>query len=90
MRDQKKRCIAKKCDDCQIFQSWDMKNEEGLRKSIMRCSMQVLFDEIPRILGSIDGCQQATNETYNKVDAYGKASIETLRMIDENIPKLLR
>ena len=90
MRDTKKKCIAKKCDDCQFFQSWDMKNKEGLRKSITRCSMQVLFDEIPRILGSIDGCQKATNETYNKVDAYGKASIETLKMIDNNIPKLLR
>jgi len=90
MRDIKKRCIAKKCEDCQFFQSWDMTNKEGLRKPIMRCSMQVLFDEIPRILGSIDGCQKATNETYNKVDAYGKASIETLRMIDDNLPKLLR
>ena len=52
--------------------------------------MQVLFDEVPRILGSIDGCQKATNETYNKVDAYGKASVETLKMIDNNLPKLLR
>jgi len=90
MRDPKKKCIAKKCEDCQFFQSWDMTNSEGLRKPTMLCSMQVLFEEVPRMIGSIDGCQKASNETYNKVDAYGKASIETLKMIDNNIPKLLR
>jgi hypothetical protein len=90
MRDPKKKCIAKKCDECQLFQSWDVTNNEGLRKSEMRCGLQVLFDEVPRIMGSIDGCQKATNETYNKVDAYGRASVETLQMIDKNAPRLLR
>jgi hypothetical protein len=90
MRDPKKKCIAKKCDDCQFYQSWDMANKNGLRKSSMECSMQILFNEIPRLLGAIDGCQEAVNKTYNKVDAYGRASVETLKMIDNNIPKLLR
>jgi hypothetical protein len=48
--------------------------------------MQVLFDEIPRIRGSIDGCQQATNETRNDVLAYSQASIKVL----EEIPNHLR
>jgi len=95
MRDPKKKCIAKKCEECNFYQDWDVEKQidgkpTGLKKIIHQCSLQVLFDEIPRIRGSIDGCQKATNETYNKVDAYGKASIETLKMIDNNLPKLLR
>ena len=89
-RDSKKKCIAKKCEDCQFYTSWDMVNNEGLRKTNKKCGFEVLFDEIPRIRGAVDGCQTATNETYNKVDSFGNASIETLRMIDEKIPKLLR
>jgi len=95
MRDPKKKCIAKKCDECNFFQNWDMVESKdgkptGVRKLIQICSLQVLFDEMPGIKGSIDGCQEATNNTYNKVDSYGKASIETLKSIDNNIPKLLR
>jgi hypothetical protein len=78
MRDPKKKCIAKKCEECHFFQSWDMTNGDGLRKLKMVCSMQVLFDEIPRMRGSIDGCQTATNETRNKVIAFGDAAIQTL------------
>jgi len=95
MRNPRKKCIAKKCEDCQFYQIWDVSEMRdgkptGLRKNITQCSLQVLFDEIPRIRGAVDGCQTATNETYNKVDSYGKASIETLRVIDKNLPKLLR
>jgi hypothetical protein len=90
MRNPKKKCIAKKCDDCQFYQSWDMTNKEGLRKSVMKCGMQVLFDEVPRIIGSIDGCQKATNETRNKVISFGASAVETLKGIAQNVPKLLR
>jgi hypothetical protein len=90
MRDPKKKCIAKKCEDCQLYQPWDMTNSEGLRKSEMKCGIQVLFDEVPRIRGSIDGCQKATNETYNKVDSFGASAVETLKGIAHNAPKLLR
>ena len=95
MRDPKKKCIAKKCEECNFYQDWDVEKQKdgkptGIRKLIQQCSLQVLSDEIPHIRGSIDGCQKASNQTYNKVDAYGQASIATLESIDRNIPKLLR
>jgi len=95
MRDPKKKCIARKCEECNFYQSWDVGEYKdgkptGLRKMIQKCSLQVLFEEIPAIKGSIDGCQQASNETRNKVDSFGKASIETLKGIAVSIPKLLR
>ena len=63
-----------------------MVSNDGLRKQTNKCGFQVLFEEIPSIRGSIDGCQQATNETRNKVDSFGQAAIETLKNIDKNIP----
>jgi len=89
MRDPKKKCIARKCEDCNFYISWDMASNDGLRKQIYKCGFRVLFEEIPSIRGSIDGCQQAANETRNKVDKFGVASIETLKGIATNIPKLL-
>jgi hypothetical protein len=67
-----------------------MENDKGEKAVKEICSFDILFNEIPKLLGGIDGCQQATNETYNKVDAYGRASVETLQMIDKNAPRLLR
>ena len=95
MRDPKKKCIAKKCDECQFYQGWDVVEHvdgklTGLSKIITRCSLQVLFDEIPNIRGSIDGCQQASNETKNKVESFGDAAVSTLKTIATNVPKLLR
>jgi hypothetical protein len=81
MRDPKKKCIAKKCEECHFFQSWDMTNDNGLRKSVQKCSLQVLCEEIPHMRGSIDGCQQATNETQNRVLDFGNAAVQTLEGI---------
>jgi hypothetical protein len=66
MRNPKKKCIAKKCTDCQFYQSWDMVDEKGLRKSVDRCGIQVLFEEIPLIRGAIDGLQGGVNESRNR------------------------
>ena len=63
-----------------------MENKDGLRKQINRCIFMVIADEIPKIRGSVDGCQQAANETQNKVIAFGQAAVETLK----NVPKLLK
>lgn len=90
MRDPKKKCIAKKCDECHFFQPWDMTGKGGLRKSVTKCCIQVLCEEIPHLRGSIDGCQQATNETRNKVINFGTSAVETLKGIAHNAPKLLR
>lgn len=90
MRDTKKKCIAKKCEDCNFFLSWDMQDAKGIRKQMRKCGFEVLFEEIPNLRGSIDGCQQATNETRNKVESFGSASIQTLKAIAGNVPQLLR
>jgi hypothetical protein len=80
MRDPKKKCIAKKCEDCNFYQSWDMEiAKANLRKTKMKCSLQVLFEEIPQIRGSIDGCQVASNETKNVVIDFGSKAVKTLR-----------
>jgi hypothetical protein len=88
MRDPKKKCIAKKCEECNFYQSWDVAEFKdgvptGVRKMIVRCSLQVLFDEVPRIKGSIDGCQQAANETRNNVLDFGEKSIKALRAVSQ-------
>jgi hypothetical protein len=90
MRDPKKKCIAKKCDECHFFQPWDMKNKDGLRKTVTKCCLDVLCEEIPHLRGSVDGCQKATNETRNKVISFGTSAVETLKGIAQNAPKLLR
>ena len=63
------------------------KGEKGVKEI---CSLDVLFNEIPKLIGSIDGCQQAVNETRNKVEKFGDASVETLKSIATNVPELLR
>lgn len=40
--------------------------QTGLRKNIQKCGIQVLFEEIPLIRGSIDGVQQGANEARNR------------------------
>jgi hypothetical protein len=79
MRDSKKKCIAKKCEDCHFFKHWNVGNERGEKKVVQVCSFQVLFDEIPRIRGSIDGVQTATNETRNKVINFSEKAVKTIK-----------
>ena len=89
-RDPKKKCITKRCEDCHFFKSWDFTNDNGLRKTMKKCSLDVLCEEIPHLRGSVDGCQEATNETRNKVESFGTASVETLKSIADNAPRLLK
>ena len=84
-----KKCICKKCEDCRLYLSWDMENKEGLRKQVFKCVLMVVAEEIPQIKGSIDGCQQATNETRNRVLEFGQDSVNALFQIGMSIPKLL-
>ena len=67
MRQKNKKCICKKCEECNFFMPWDMTEQKtGLRKQVQKCGFQVLFEEIPFIRGSIDGAQQGANEARNK------------------------
>jgi hypothetical protein len=83
MRDPKKKCIAKKCEDCNFYQYWNMVDDKGNRRVEIKCSMQVLFDEIPRIRGSIDGCQTASNETRNTVIEFSEKAVKTIKGITQ-------
>jgi len=61
------KCFAKKCKDCNWYQSWDMEDSKtGLRRTEHKCSIQVLITEIPFIRGSIDGLQGGVNEARNR------------------------
>ena len=79
MRDSKKKCICKKCDDCYFFRYWNRGNDKGEVQTVQVCSFDVLFDEIPRIRGSIDGCQSASNETRNVVIDFGSKAVKTIK-----------
>ncbi len=77
------------CNNCRFFRSWIMANDKGEQKVEEKCGLEVLFDEIPRIRGAVDGCQAAANESRNRVMEFGRAAVETLISIKENTPKLL-
>ena len=86
------KCIVKKCEDCRLYSDFDMTNKEGLRKTVKRCILYVLADEIPRIRGSIDGLQSGVNEARNRametkerVEDFGVASIQVLNNINTKL-----
>ena len=83
MREKNKKCICKKCEDCNFYKSWDMTNDQGLRKGVHKCSLDVLFDEIPRIRGAIDGLQGGVNEARN----WSMETTKEIRQIDSQ-PKM--
>lgn len=91
------KCIAKKCEDCKLFISWDMTDEKtGLRKQIKACAIITLAAEIPKFRGSIDGLQSGVNEARNRsiqardrIDDLGTASVQVLNAIDKKFQKLL-
>jgi hypothetical protein len=67
MRNNKKKCICKNCEDCQFYRTWDMTDQNtGLRKQVSKCGFQVLFEELPHLRGAIDGAQQGANEARNR------------------------
>jgi hypothetical protein len=66
-----KKCICKKCDDCNFSMTWDMAQSvnglpTGLTERITKCGFMVLFEEIPKIRGAIDGLQGGVNDARNK------------------------
>jgi len=66
-RNPKRKCISKKCEDCQFFQDWDYTDEKsGLRKIIHRCGIQVLFEEIPLIRQCVTEAQASSDQARNR------------------------
>ena len=76
-----KKCIAKKCEDCRLHLTWDMTNQEGLRNQMSKCVFIVIAEELPRLRGSVDGGQQASNETRNAVLRFGNACSQAFKVI---------
>ena len=61
------KCFAKKCEDCHWFQNWDITEvHTGLRKVERKCSLQVMCETLPKLIGSIDGLQGGVNEARNR------------------------
>jgi hypothetical protein len=73
-----KKCICKKCEDCRLFRSWIMTNDKGEQKVLTRCDIQVIAEELPKLRGSVDGCQVAANETKNRVLEFGGAATRVI------------
>ena len=84
-RDPKKKCFCRKCAECFFYRYWNLLDEKGNSIPTLVCSIEVLFQNIPKLIGSIDGCQEATNETRNAVFNYGEASVTTLEAISEHL-----
>jgi hypothetical protein len=86
MREPSKQCISADCAQCNFYRPWILTNDRGEQKVENRCSFEMLFEEIPRIRGSVDGCQQASNEARNRVMEFGAACTQTLRAMAEALP----
>lgn len=80
------KCFAKKCEDCRFWEDWDITiikpgEETGLRTVEKKCSFEVLFKEIPRIKGAIDGLQSGVNEARNRSEEARDSSIEIQKVL---------
>ena len=92
-----KKCICKKCEDCNFYTSWDMENQNGLRERKDDCLFYVLAKEIPLIRGAIDGLQGGVNEARNRSMEskelslkYAKASSETMEKMGRDFIQVLK
>ena len=95
------KCFAENCEECNWWQDWNVDKLEngkptGLKEIQKRCNFQVLFEFIPKIIGSIDGVQAAANEARNRSEEakeitknFGSACARAFNTITDNI-KLLK
>jgi hypothetical protein len=88
-RNPKRKCIAEECDDCHFFQWWNLVDDKNQDTPAQVCSLDVMFKTLPKLIGSIDGCQAATNRTENTVHKYADASVQALDRITVQINKRL-
>ena len=81
------KCFAKECVKCNFYRRWRVIVDEktGLPKEMKKCSFEVYFYTIPKLIGAIDGCQQASNESKNAVLSFGQASVDTLDVISTTL-----
>ena len=58
-----------------------MTNDKGESKTEFKCDIRIIAETLPRLIGSVDGCQKATNETRNRVLEYAEAATEAIGTI---------
>lgn len=83
----KGRCFAKKCEDCNWWQPWDITEvNTGLRKVEHKCSIQVMCETLPKLIGAVDGLQGGVNEARNRsmevkdlVENFGNTTIQIIQ-----------
>lgn len=64
-----KICPMLECKECMWYRPFLMTNKEkGITKHKMRCSIEVILEWIPDVQGRLEGMQQSTEETRNRVD----------------------
>ncbi len=90
MRDEKKKCIVEKCEDCNWFRFKQMEKvlngkPTGVNEMIEVCLFDFYFDALNFLMGSYDGLQQGMNEARNRseetkeaVDNFGNAALQTI------------
>lgn len=76
-----RKCIASKCEKCNFYRYWNMVDDKGKKEVKQICSFDILFNELPKLKGSIDGVQAASNETRNSVLEFGTKSVKTLKSV---------
>lgn len=54
------------CESCRFYRDWILTDGKGKETVAQRCGVEVLFDEIPKLLGAIDGLQGGVNEARNR------------------------
>jgi len=84
MRDKKKKCLCKDCEDCNWFRFKQMEKVEngkptGMHEMIKLCLHEYYFDALNFLMGSYDGLQRGVNEARNRsyetqavLSAFGK------------------
>jgi hypothetical protein len=85
------KCICKKCEDCRLYLSWILTNDNGEQKVESRCAILTLAQELPRLRGSVDGLQSGVNEARNRaietresVEVRAGQFVDTLKAIAES------
>lgn len=88
-RDPKKKCICKRCEDCQLYQDWTYTNNKTEQKELQKhCIFEVVKIEMPLIKGRLIGCEAASNEARNRADEVKSIHAEFMRTINETLQAL--
>lgn len=90
----KKDCPAiLECTECMWWRTWRVTHgKTGQPVDEKRCSIEVILEYLPQIVGSIDGVQTAANEARNRsveskeaIVNLGQATLKSFELIGEKI-----